>query len=246
MNKTIKIISVFACVLTLISSITAYAADDKIITSGVAVKTNRLFEVKIGINSNRTITAARFTLTYNKNDVSVRKAVCNLSTAKVKFNDKNGSTDIIFLCSSGVKCSDFPTLFSMTYKKINDNNTKITIKASDCVDNNIKNFTPPKSAVCNITADTKAGSDGSDNPFNNDNYDDSEDFLETSGNDDYADIDDERVFTGEDEPDFLKFIPIILLVVILMFFALILHQNILLKKAEKRREEEKEQNINQD
>lgn len=260
MNRLIRIISAFLCSVFLLSSISAYAAGECISSSDVKVKTDRLFEVKIGFKSKRTITAARFTLRYNASDIVARKPVCNLSRAKVKFVDKNGTTDIIFLCSSGVKCSEFPTLFTMKYKKLTDNNTKVTISASDCVDNNLKNFTPPKSAVCNIIADAKAGSgeksargsggaggsgDSEDNGGSDNN---GEDILETSGKSGDADTEDSsaRDFSGDEDPIYMKLIPVFLLAIILIFLGLILRQNILLKKAEKRREEEKEQKDKKD
>ena len=248
MNRIIKLSAAFLCVITLLFSVPANAAGERIATSNVKVKTDRLFEVKIGIKSSRTITAARFTLTYNKNDIEARAPVCNLSRAQIKFVDKNGSTDIIFLCSDGVKCSDFPTLFSMKYKKISGNNTSVKIKASDCVDGNLKNFTPPASAVCNVYGDGKTASNGKSakgsGKYDGEDIADSDenggDILETSGNASYANDDnpDAKEFSGNDDPILLKLIPLIILLVILAFLGLVLYQNVQLKKAEKRREEE--------
>lgn len=248
MNKPLKYITSILCLLCFPISAPAYAAGERIVTSDVKVKTDRLFEVKVGFKSSRTITAARFTLTYNKNDIEARKPVCNLSRAQVRFVDKNGSTDIIFLCADGVKCSEFPTLFSMKYKKINGNNTSVKIKASDCVDGNLKNFTPPAYAVCNVYGDGKSPSNGKSAKGSDDDIaeknENGGDILETSGDASYADGDnpDAKEFSGDDDPILLKLIPLIILLVVLVFMGLILYQNVQLKKAEKLREEEN--NIN--
>lgn len=254
MNRILKLSVAFLCLFCFLISATASAAGERIATSNVKVKNGRLFEVKIGVKSSRIITAARFSLTYNKNDVEVRKPVCNLSRAQVRYIDKNGSTDIIFLCSSGVKCSDFSTLFSMKYKKISDNNTTVKIKARDCVDNKLKNFTPPASAVCKVYSDGKFGSNGkSAQDYGGSGSDDTADFdengddiLVTSDNASLSDGDnsDDVFFSGDDSPIILKIIPVILLLVVLAFLGLILYQNIQLKKSEKRREEERSNNDN--
>lgn len=250
MNKLFKILTTSICVILLFLSISVSAAGERIITSDVTAKTDRLFEIKIGFDSDRTITAATFTLTYNPNDIVVRTPVCNFGRAKIKYNDTNGKTDIIFLCSSGISCKEFPTLFTMKYKKISDADTKVTIKASDCVDNKLKSFTPPKSAVCNVKADGKQGSQGrGDSGGSGDSgviYDSNgnaeDDELVTSGQSGYAESEDGelKTFSGEDDPWYLKFIPIILLVIVAAFLAIILRQNVLLKKAQKQKEEDKE------
>ncbi|MBQ7504247.1 MAG: hypothetical protein IJT79_02895 [Ruminococcus sp.] len=252
MNRFLKLSAVLLCLLTLMFSVPANAAGERITTSNVKVKTDRLFEVKIGFKSNRTITAARFTLTYNKNDIEAREPVCDLSRAQVRYVDKNGSTEIIFLCSDGVKCVDFPTLFSMKYKKISGSNTSVKITARDCVDGNLKNFTPPASALCNVYADGKSGTNGKSAGGSADSDDneiadsdiDGGDILYTSGNASYAGSNnlDVKGFNGEDDPAFLKYIPVIILAVILLFLGFILYQNFQLKKAQKRREENNENN----
>lgn len=250
MNRLLKLSAVLLCFMVLFISFSAYAAGERIVTSDVKVKTDRLFEVKIGFNSSRTITAARFTLTYSKNDIVARKPVCNLSSAQVRFNDKNGSTDIIFLCANGVRCGDFPVLFSMKYKKISGNNTTVKVKAYDCVDSKLKNFTPPASAVCKVYSDGKSGSggkfaDGSDGSGNDiaDLADNNGDILDTAGAAGVADSENPALneFGGEDSI-LLKFVPLLILLVILVFLGLILHQNVQLKKSEKRREEEQPNN----
>jgi len=222
-----------------------FALSEKILTSDVNVKNGRLFEVEIGFDCDRAITAARFTLTYNKNDIEARETVCSLSNAKVKFNDTNGKTDIIFLCSSGVKCSEFPKLFTMKYKKISDNNSKITIKATDCVDADLKSFPAPKSAVCVISAVSASGTSGkaskdNDDKSDSDSYDDEKDILETSSN--YDELSEEgnnsRIFANNENSVFYSIILFVILVIILVFLGLILYQNIRLKKQEKQRESE--------
>lgn len=251
MNKPLKYITSILCLLCFLISAPASAAGERIATSNVKVKNGRLFEVKIGVKSSRIITAARFTLTYNKNDIDVRQPVCNLSRAQVRFNDKNGSTEIIFLCSDGVKCSDFPTLFSMKYKKISDNNTSVKIKAYDCVDNNLKNFTPPASAVCKVYSDGKSGSSGKSAGGLEDSEDgaavldeNGDDILDTAGAAGVADNENPnlKAFGGDEDSLILKLAPLLILLIVLVFLGLILYQNVQLKKAEKRREEEKDNN----
>ncbi|MCR5652508.1 MAG: hypothetical protein K6F88_01770 [Ruminococcus sp.] len=245
MSKLFKVSTAFVCICLMFFSTAAYAASESILTSDVTVKTDRLFEVKVGLKSGRTITAIGFSLKYNPKDIAVREPVCNISTAKVRFNDKNGKTDIIFLCSDGIKCSEFPTLFTMKYKKISGNNTKITISAFDCVDSKLINFTPPKSAVCSVKADAATSSESKRKgksggaAYDKDGSGD-EDILETSDHGGYAENDEDEIetFSGDDEPWYLKILPIAALAFILLFFAILLYQNTLIKKAEKRREEE--------
>lgn len=253
MSKPFRIITAFICLAALLLSAPVYAAEDRIVTSDVSVKTDRLFEVKIGFNSDRVITAARFTLTYNPEDVAVRTPVCDIDRAVVKFNDKNGTTDIIFLCSDGIKCREYPTLFSMKYKKISDNNTKITIKASDCVDNNLKNFTPPAPAVCGVNSDGKPSSDGgSEKAADSQLSDDSESSPESKDADNaeassavlsdaQSDEIDTIAYKGDENPLYLTLFPIILVVFVLIFLGIILYQNTKLRKAEKHRKDESEQ-----
>ncbi len=258
MNRLIKnlVSSIVFAVLICSVSVFAVTSNESIKTENLTVKTDRLFEVKVGFDSSRTITAARFKLKYNKNNIAIRQTVCNIGSAKVRFNDTEGLTDVIFLCSNGVNCSEYPTLFSVKYKKLNDNDTKISIHALDCVDNNVKNFTPPKSAVCKIkgvagsslSSSAKSGKKGSSKggsfstKSSNSNNTNDNDVLDTSGKSGSSVTQDEEEvkFDDDDNLILLKIIPFVFLFVILLFFGIILYQNIQLKKAEKRRQEEDE------
>lgn len=256
MRRFIVSIAFVAAALIVLFAASASAAEESITTKNLTVKTDRLFEVNVGFKSSRTITAARFTLKYNKNDIAIRQAVCNLSQAKVRYNDSNGKTDVIFVYSSGVRCSEFSTLFSVKYKKMNDNNTDISITASDCVDKNLKSFTPPKSAVCKVkgvagssssassAGKSKKGSSASGKSAYSGKSKSSSasdnDKLETSGksSSSVADDSEDVKFDGENDPWYLQTIPIIFLIILVAFFTIMLYQNIQLKKAEKRKKEE--------
>ena len=251
MNKLFKSITALVCIFLMLFSFSVSAAGERITTSDVKVKSGSLFEVKIGFKSSRTITAARFKLSYNPDEISARQPVCNLSRAKVRFVDNNGITDIIFLCSGGVKCSEFPTLFTMKYKRLSNKNTTVKISAYDCVDNHLSNFKPPQSAVCKVKIDASSPARGQSGRTPGDAYEDSDDYdnediLETSGNIPGAGDSEEEVevFSGGDYPIYLNFFPVFTVVIMLILFALILYQNMQLKKKEKRKEEENQNNTN--
>ena len=251
MKKTVKVVPLLIGIVLLLFSVSADAAGERIVTADVKVAKGRLFEVKVGFDSDRVITASRFTFTYDTADVDVRTPVCALNKAKVKFNNKNGVTDIIFLCSGGVSCREFPTLFSMRFKKTSVKDTVITVQASDCVDDDLNNFTAPKQAVCKVVVDSKAGGSKNEKQSPKQSVSDrtnsagsgkdsgEKDILDTSVKGEYAEDGGGRIkmYSGDD-PIYLKMLPFITLFVIIAFFCMILYQNKKANKTTKSKEDE--------
>ncbi|MCH5298132.1 MAG: hypothetical protein J1E96_00060 [Ruminococcus sp.] len=134
----------------IISAFCATAYDNKIITDSVTTKNNRIFEVPVGISSEKTMTAGTFTLSYDTSDVEFRGVSALTPDSRVKAVDRKGETTVIFVCADGVSLKDEPYLFAVKYKKISEKNSDIKISVSDCVDGDVKNFSAPDSAVCKV------------------------------------------------------------------------------------------------
>lgn len=152
-----KFMSVIFVLILCCLPCTAYSADtDRIKTSDVSVNNNRLFDVEIGISSGKILTAATFTLEYNKDCVEFRDAHQAVSNSTIKATDREGKVTVIFLCGDGISLKKNNPLFTVKFKSVKSGKNNIKISAFDCVNGDIKNFSPPKSAVCNVAVTGKS------------------------------------------------------------------------------------------
>ena len=112
------IISIICCAVLFCAVFPASvsgAASDKIISNTESVKNNRIFSVPVSIKSDKMLTAATFTLSYDKNAVSYRSVETDIDDAIVKAYDEDGKTTVIFLHGDGVSLSDTPLLLNVRY-----------------------------------------------------------------------------------------------------------------------------------
>ena len=154
-----RILIVFSIIFALlVSAISVNAYNNKIVTESVATKNNRIFEIPVGISSEKTMTAGTFTLSYDTSDVEFRGVSALAPDSRVKAVDRKGETTVIFVCGDGVSLKDAPYLFTVNYKKISEENCDVKISVSDCVDSDLKNFPEPDFAVCKVKFSPNASS----------------------------------------------------------------------------------------
>lgn len=130
---------------------TVFCAGSSLSVNNVSVSNNRLFDVSIEMQSQKALSCATFTLKYDKSSVSFRGASSSVSNSQVKYNDKNSTVKVIFLCAGGVRINKMSQILTVRFKSIKEGNSSINVSAYDCVDNYAENFKAPKGAVCNVS-----------------------------------------------------------------------------------------------
>lgn len=158
-----RIIAVFLLIfLILPSSVTVYAAESsKLVCKDVSTDNNRLFRIKISINSDKTLTAATFIVKYDNSVIDYRSARGIKNDSTVKANSKSGKLKLIYLCSDGVDLSKGKNLFYIEFKAEEPSVSTIKIEADDCVNGKLKNFSNPDSCSCTVTVKSSGSSSSS-------------------------------------------------------------------------------------
>lgn len=149
-----RLLSIFIALMLFAVSFSANAVST-LGTKNITADNNRLFEIPVIVKSPKALTAATFTLKYDKSAAAFRKTTAAFPEATVKSVEKNGSVKVIFLCPNGVKVSKNSQLFSVTFKTLKQGSSFINITASDFVDSKAKNFTPPSSVKCRVSVNEK-------------------------------------------------------------------------------------------
>lgn len=159
MNRVIGFTGKFLILMIFLGAFCAEAAfslSSELKIPDIEVAKGRLFTVDIAVKSDKTLTAASFKLSYDPNEIEVRSSECQIAGGRAKSADDKGETTAIFLYQNGIKLSDSPLLLTIKYKKTGDSDTSIKVTPYDFVDENVKNFTPPKAKTVKIKAATKA------------------------------------------------------------------------------------------
>lgn len=138
---------------------TVFASETVLYKGAVSADNNRLFDVPVNIKSDKILTAAAFTVSYDKNALVFRKAFSDINGAKVRFNDSGGSVKVIFLITDGVRINKKAPLLSVRFKSLKSGESTIKIIPSDFVDINAKNFKAPNEAVWTVNVSGKSGAD---------------------------------------------------------------------------------------
>lgn len=151
-----KSVCFILAVIIWLSVVCAYAVTAEMRTEKIYTPNNRLFDVPVYFNTSKPLSAATFSVRYNPDKAVFRKAVSNVSESTVKCSDKNGVVKAVFICPNGVKLNKNSLLLVFRFKAVNSGNSEIKITADDCVDSDVKNFTPPKAVSCIVETGGKS------------------------------------------------------------------------------------------
>lgn len=138
MKKIISFCAVFFVLFFLFIPVVNCA--DSIVTENVTAYKNRLFDVSVAVDSHKTISAATFIIKYDSNKLAWRGGKTELSNSLIKYRNESNQVKLIFLCPNGVTLDKSKTLFSVKFKALDYGESKISISATDCVNNNLKNI----------------------------------------------------------------------------------------------------------
>ncbi len=149
---TILICMLAAAVIIAATSLRSFASGDRIVARGINVNANRLFDIKVGVKSSKALSAGTFKLRYDVSKYEFRSLKTEAVSCEAKASDNNGIVRIVFLCENGLRLDNTPLLFSVKFKKLNEESGSVKISASDFVDENVKSFSPPSGIKCTITS----------------------------------------------------------------------------------------------
>ena len=138
MKKIISFCAVFFILFSVFMPVVNCA--DSIVTENVTAQKNRLFDVNVAVDSDKIISAATFIIKYDSSKLAWREGKTELSNSLVKYRNKDNQVKLIFLCADGIALDKSKTLFSVKFKALDYGESKISISASDCVSNNLKNI----------------------------------------------------------------------------------------------------------
>ena len=138
MKKIISFCAVFFILFSVFMPVVNCA--DSIVTENVTAQKNRLFDVNVAVDSHKIISAATFIIKYDSSKLAWRGGKTELSNSLVKYRNKDNQVKLIFLCADGIALDKSKTLFSVKFKALDYGESKISISASDCVSNNLKNI----------------------------------------------------------------------------------------------------------
>ena len=138
MKKIISFCAVFFILFSVFMPVVNCA--DSIVTENVTAQKNRLFDVNVAVDSHKIISAATFIIKYDSSKLAWRGGKTELSNSLVKYRNKDNQVKLIFLCADGIALDKSKTLFTIKFKALDYGESKISISASDCVSNNLKNI----------------------------------------------------------------------------------------------------------
>ena len=138
MKKIISFCTVFFILFSVFMPVVNCA--DSIVTENVTAQKNRLFDVNVAVDSHKIISAATFIIKYDSSKLAWRGGKTELSNSLVKYRNKDNQVKLIFLCADGIALDKSKTLFTIKFKALDYGESKISISASDCVSNNLKNI----------------------------------------------------------------------------------------------------------
>ena len=159
MKKIISFCAVFFILFSVFIPVVNCA--DSIVTENVTAQKNRLFDVNVAVDSDKIISAATFIIKYDSSKLAWREGKTELSNSLVKYRNKDNQVKLIFLCADGIALDKSKTLFTVKFKALDYGESKISISASDCVSNNLKNIEEFKGTSSCVSVKSQNGNSSS-------------------------------------------------------------------------------------
>lgn len=135
------------CIIIIISMLSFCAISSEALTmksNDVSIANNRLFDIEVMMKDSCALTASTISIYYDNSSIAYRDVKTTIDGAKVRAKDNGKTVKVIFLCPYGVKLDNSPVLFSAKFKSLKSGESKIKLKAEDCVDVDVKNIKAPK------------------------------------------------------------------------------------------------------
>lgn len=130
-----RVTALFLC-LTLLLFMPSVHAEGGVsfVMSDAEIQENRLFELAVSAQSDRPLSAALFTFSYDRTLAEFR-GVTAKKPFKTAFYDDGNEVRVIFLSADGAASDGTTDLFSLKFKSLSSGSFSADYTVSECVDN---------------------------------------------------------------------------------------------------------------